>query len=93
MSSLTPLPLCAAATAESGLQSKISADALTPRQIFEQLEEHIIGQQKAKRAVAIALRNRYRRHALPDDFKEEVNPKNILMIGPTGRGIPRLCLS
>ena len=43
-------------------------------------------QSKAKRAVSIALRNRYRRHALPDDFKEEVNPKNILMIGPTGCG-------
>ena len=72
--------------ASSAATPKIPAEALTPREIFEELEEYIVGQGKAKRAVAIALRNRYRRHALPDDFKDEVLPKNILMIGPTGCG-------
>lgn len=59
---------------------------LTPQRIVEELDKYIIGQQKAKRAVAIALRNRYRRKQLPDDLREEVIPKNILMIGPTGVG-------
>ncbi|MDW8321800.1 MAG: ATP-dependent protease ATPase subunit HslU [Armatimonadota bacterium] len=59
---------------------------LTPQRIVEELDKYIIGQQKAKRAVAIALRNRYRRKCLPEDLREEVIPKNILMIGPTGVG-------
>lgn len=59
---------------------------LTPQRIVEELDKYIIGQQKAKRAVAIALRNRYRRRNLPEDLREEVIPKNILMIGPTGVG-------
>ncbi len=59
---------------------------LTPQRIVEELDKYIIGQQKAKRAVAIALRNRYRRKLLPEDLREEVIPKNILMIGPTGVG-------
>lgn len=59
---------------------------LTPREIVEQLDRYIIGQDDAKRAVAIALRNRYRRKKLPPDLKDEVIPKNILMIGPTGVG-------
>jgi ATP-dependent HslUV protease ATP-binding subunit HslU len=58
----------------------------TPRQIVAELDKYIIGQDQAKRAVAIALRNRYRRTLLPADLKEEVVPKNILMIGPTGVG-------
>src|SRR5205807_4108936 len=57
-----------------------------PRQIVEELDRYIIGQGPAKRAVAIALRNRYRRSRLPLDLKDEVLPKNILMIGPTGVG-------
>ncbi len=61
-------------------------DELTPRQIVEELDRYIIGQGPAKRAVAIALRNRYRRSRLPLDLKDEVIPKNILMIGPTGVG-------
>src|SRR5438093_3662462 len=61
-------------------------DELTPRQIVEELDRYIIGQGPAKRAVAIALRNRYRRSRLPLDVKDEVIPKNILMIGPTGVG-------
>eukprot|EP00953_Heterococcus_sp_UTEX-ZZ885_P012285 7044-Heterococcus_DN1.PRE.3 len=60
--------------------------ALKPRQVVEQLDDYIIGQKDAKRAVAIALRNRWRRHRLPEDIKNEVIPKNILMIGPTGCG-------
>jgi ATP-dependent HslUV protease ATP-binding subunit HslU len=60
--------------------------ALTPRQIVGELDKHVVGQSKAKRAVAIALRNRMRRQKLPPDIAEEVTPKNILMIGPTGVG-------
>jgi len=59
---------------------------LTPREIMRELDRYIIGQEEAKRAVAIALRNRYRRAQLPDDLRNEVSPKNILMIGPTGVG-------
>ncbi len=59
---------------------------LTPKQIVEKLDQYIIGQEKAKRAVAVALRNRYRRLKLPEDIRDEVAPKNILMIGPTGVG-------
>jgi len=61
-------------------------DTLTPRQIVEELDKYIIGQNRAKRAVAIALRNRWRRQRLPDDLRDEVLPKNIIMIGPTGVG-------
>lgn len=60
--------------------------SLTPREIVEELDKYIVGQNKAKKAVAIALRNRYRRSLLADDLKDEVVPKNILMIGPTGVG-------
>ncbi|AMY71722.1 ATP-dependent protease ATPase subunit HslU [Frigidibacter mobilis] len=59
---------------------------LTPREIVSELDRYIIGQQGAKRAVAVALRNRWRRKLLGDDLREEVYPKNILMIGPTGVG-------
>lgn len=61
-------------------------DALKPKEIVDQLDKYIIGQPEAKRAVAIALRNRWRRHRLSDDLKYEVIPKNILMVGPTGCG-------
>ena len=63
-----------------------AAGALTPTEIVAELDKHVVGQAKAKRAVAIALRNRYRRQRLPPDMAEEVAPKNILMIGPTGVG-------
>ena len=59
---------------------------LTPRQIVEQLDQHIVGQANAKRAVAIAIRNRWRRQQLSDELRQEVSPKNILMIGSTGVG-------
>ncbi len=59
---------------------------LTPREIVSELDRHIIGQKDAKRAVAVALRNRWRRKRLADDLRDEVYPKNILMIGPTGVG-------
>ena len=59
---------------------------LTPREIVRELDRYIIGQDEAKRAVAVALRNRYRRAQLPEDIREEVTPKNILMVGPTGVG-------
>ena len=60
--------------------------AFSPREIVSELDRYIIGQKDAKRAVAIALRNRWRRQQLPDDLRDEVLPKNILMIGPTGVG-------
>jgi len=59
---------------------------MTPREIVQELDKHIVGQQDAKRAVAIALRNRWRRQQLPEALRQEVTPKNILMIGPTGVG-------
>ncbi len=59
---------------------------MTPREIAHELDKHIIGQQKAKRAVAIALRNRWRRMQLEPELRDEITPKNILMIGPTGVG-------
>ncbi|MEO8078440.1 MAG: ATP-dependent protease ATPase subunit HslU [Acidobacteriota bacterium] len=63
-----------------------TAESLTPRQIVVELDKHVIGQNQAKRAVAIALRNRMRRQKLPAELAEEIAPKNILMIGPTGVG-------
>ena len=61
--------------------SKVSA--LSPREIVSELDRYVIGQKEAKKAVAVALRNRWRRQALNDQMKDEVLPKNILMIGPT----------
>jgi ATP-dependent HslUV protease ATP-binding subunit HslU len=60
--------------------------SMTPREIVEELDKHIIGQQAAKRAVAIALRNRWRRAQIKEPLRSEITPKNILMIGPTGVG-------
>ena len=59
---------------------------LTPREIVKELDKYIIGQKDAKKAVAIALRNRSRRKLIPEDIRDEVAPKNIIMIGPTGVG-------
>ena len=59
---------------------------LSPKQIVAELDRYIIGQSEAKRAVAVALRNRYRRSQLPDEIREEITPKNIIMKGPTGVG-------
>ena len=63
-----------------------SSATMTPREIVQELDRHIVGQHDAKRAVAIALRNRWRRMQLPAELRDEVMPKNILMIGPTGVG-------
>src|SRR6266536_3230190 len=71
------------ATAE---EERVALDELTPREIVAELDKHVVGQKDAKRAVAIALRNRMRRQKLPPDLAEEVIPKNIIMIGPTGVG-------
>ena len=70
----------------SPVESRLGSRQLTPREIVEQLERHIIGQHEAKRAVAIAVRNRWRRQQLPEEMRQEIAPKNILMIGPTGVG-------
>ena len=59
---------------------------LTPREIVDELDKYVIGQHEAKRKVAIALRNRWRRQQLPQALRDEVAPKNIIMIGPTGVG-------
>jgi len=76
----------------------VDLDSLTPREIVKELDKYIIGQGKAKKAVAIALRNRMRRQKLSDELKDEIAPKNIIMIGPTGVGkteiarrLSRLC--
>ena len=61
-------------------------EGFTPKQIVEKLDQYIIGQENAKKSVAVALRNRMRRIQLPDEIRDEVAPKNILMIGPTGVG-------
>ncbi len=65
---------------------ELALEELTPRQIVAELDKYVVGQRAAKRAVAIALRNRMRRQKLPPDIAEEIMPKNIIMIGPTGVG-------
>src|SRR5579871_2908687 len=67
-------------------EEQLALDELTPKEIVAELDKHVVGQKDAKRAVAIALRNRMRRQKLPPDLAEEVIPKNIIMIGPTGVG-------
>src|SRR6202008_921323 len=67
-------------------EEQVSLDELTPREIVAELDKHVVGQKDAKRAVAIALRNRMRRQKLAPELAEEVIPKNIIMIGPTGVG-------
>src|SRR5688572_29317505 len=66
--------------------TKHTLESLTPRQIVAELDKYIVGQDAAKRAVAVALRNRYRRSRLAEDMRTDIIPKNILMIGPTGVG-------
>src|SRR5438045_3648646 len=71
---------------QAGEQPEVLKDKLTPKAIVAALNEHIVGQDDAKRAVAVALRNRWRRQQLSPELRDEVTPKNILMIGPTGCG-------
>ena len=80
MSAGTAMPIYLPGTTPSTIE------ALTPRQIVAELDKYVVGQAKAKRAVAIALRNRTRRQKLAPELAEEIAPKNILMIGPTGVG-------
>ena len=70
----------------SAEEQELSLDELTPREIVSELDKHVVGQKAAKRAVAIALRNRQRRQKLPPDIADDIMPKNIIMIGPTGVG-------
>src|SRR5229473_3662205 len=67
-------------------EDALDTERLTPKAIVFELDKYIVGQHAAKRAVAIALRNRWRRQQLPPEMREEVAPKNIIMIGPTGVG-------
>src|SRR6202012_4671114 len=67
-------------------EEHVALDELTPREIVRELDKYVVGQDQAKRAVAIALRNRMRRQKLPAELAEEVIPKNMLMMGPTGVG-------
>src|SRR5215208_5607052 len=67
-------------------QTGLAIENMTPRQIVAELDKYVVGQKQAKRAVAIALRNRWRRQQLPPELAEDIAPKNILMIGPTGVG-------
>ena len=78
-SNVTPFPKEKNENKDSSLVSSLS-----PREIVSELDRYVVGQNKAKKAVAIALRNRWRRQALKGEMKDEVLPKNILMIGPTG---------
>src|SRR3954465_12070712 len=68
----------------------LAIENMTPRQIVAELDKYVVGQHQAKRAVAIALRNRWRRPQLPPQAAEDIAPKNILMIGPTGVGKPEI---
>src|SRR3954469_19631364 len=70
----------------SAEEQDLALDELTPREIVAELDKHVVGQKAAKRAGAIALRNRMRRQKLPPDIAEDIMPKNIIMIGPTGVG-------
>jgi ATP-dependent HslUV protease ATP-binding subunit HslU len=70
----------------SAEEQELALDELTPREIVTELDKHVVGQKAAKRAVAIALRNRQRRQKLPPDIADDIMPKNIIMIGPTGVG-------
>src|SRR5580693_2693535 len=67
-------------------ENELALDDLTPREIVAELDKHVVGQNAAKRAVAVALRNRIRRQKLPPEVAEDILPKNILMIGSTGVG-------
>ena len=62
---------------------------LTPREIVAELDKFVVGQEQAKRMVAVAVRNRWRRQHLPEELRDEVAPKNIIMMGPTGEAKPR----
>ena len=75
-----------AATSDSSAEEQLWLDELTPRQIVAELDKYIVGQEAAKKAVAIALRNRWRRQRVEEELREEIVPNNIIMIGPTGVG-------
>jgi ATP-dependent HslUV protease ATP-binding subunit HslU len=83
---VVPITQPGASVATASLTEADGATALTPRAVVTELDRYIVGQTEAKRAMAIALRNRWRRHQLPAELREEVAPKNILLCGPTGVG-------
>jgi ATP-dependent HslUV protease ATP-binding subunit HslU len=80
------IPMADHSKAIQGEGTASPAPVMTPREIVSELDRYIVGQKDAKRAVAIALRNRWRRQLVPEDLREEIAPKNIIMIGPTGVG-------
>src|SRR5271167_1245966 len=71
---------------QTAADEAVALDQLSPREIVRELDKYVVGQATAKKAVAIAIRNRVRRQKLPPDLAEEIMPKNIIMIGPTGVG-------
>ncbi len=82
----TPVPTSEAEKPAKGSDDRVDDDWLTPRQIVQELDTYIIGQKNAKKAVAIALRNRWRRQRVSDDLRDEIVPSNLILIGPTGVG-------
>ena len=71
---------------EVAIKQRKDLKDLTPEEIVKELDKYIVGQEQAKRAVAIALRNRWRRQQVPQELREEITPNNIILIGPTGVG-------
>src|SRR5215831_8873915 len=86
MSASTPIATFSSRSCARAPEELNPMSSLTPRQIVQELDKHIVGQDAAKRAVAIALRNRWRRMQVQEPLRQEITPKNILMIGPTGVG-------
>src|SRR5271170_410195 len=85
-SAFTPMPTSRSRRSRRAMAEAFKGDSLTPRQIVAELDRYIVAQKAAKRAVAIALRNRWRRQQVSNDLRDEITPKNIIMIGPTGVG-------
>lgn len=85
-----PPPPPKAPPVEAPITSNELIESLKPSEIVSSLNRHIVGQQDAKKAVAIAMRNRWRRRQLPEDIRKEVTPRNVLLVGPTGKS--HICL-
>lgn len=85
--SVTPPAITIVSVDTSAPVDRNSEKNLRPSEVVAELDRHIVGQSDAKRAVAIAMRNRWRRKKLPEDLRKEVTPRNVLLVGPTGCGV------